>query len=294
MSRNKTSQDISNSHVGKAILAVIVNDCCEDEGTGGKQGAATMLRGAGVLIDKNLVCVVECDEGDFVEVEIGVGVCVGVVKLSDWRVSSERMLSKAEGKEGLVDLGGDGGASEKEVLSHEYIIQDKAEVEDAFGQVQQRLLAVEEHRCNSALGRLFAHITGEHINLRSAVKGTSPFQINTRAAQLDECTMLVLLEEGKPIIVLWSGAAKPARVDGQIATRELQASKEEETERNSSLAEVDAEKDVIMMKERGSSFRETYTLLLHLQSFMKKVFVESAWNKSSTTKGEEHQVWISG
>ncbi|KAH7823606.1 uncharacterized protein MONOS_14466 [Monocercomonoides exilis] len=105
------------------------------------------------------------------------------------------MLSEAEGKEGLVDLGGDGGASEKEVLSHEYMIQDEAEVEDAFGQVQLRLLAVEGHHCNSALGRLFAFITGEHINLRSAVKGTSPFQINTRAAHLDERTILILLEE---------------------------------------------------------------------------------------------------
>ncbi|KAH7830185.1 uncharacterized protein MONOS_10995 [Monocercomonoides exilis] len=95
------------------------------------------------------------------------------------------MLSEAEGKEGLVDLGGEGGASEKEVLTHENIIQDEAEDEDAFGQAQLRLPAVEEHHCNSALGRLFAHITGKHIRLRSAVKGTSPFQINTRAAQLD-------------------------------------------------------------------------------------------------------------
>ncbi|KAH7831919.1 uncharacterized protein MONOS_16276 [Monocercomonoides exilis] len=92
------------------------------------------------------------------------------------------MLSEAEGKEGLVDLGGDGGVSEKEFLSPEYMIQDEVEVEDAFGQVQPQLLAVEEHHCNSALGRLFAHITGEHVRLRSAVKGTSPYQINTRAA----------------------------------------------------------------------------------------------------------------
>ncbi|KAH7830164.1 uncharacterized protein MONOS_10293 [Monocercomonoides exilis] len=99
------------------------------------------------------------------------------------------MLSEAEGKEGLVDLGRNGGASEKEFLSHEYIIQDEAEVEDAFGQVQLRLLAVEEHHCNSALRKLFAHIAGEHICLRSAVKGTSPFQINTRAAQLDKRTI---------------------------------------------------------------------------------------------------------
>ncbi|KAH7828810.1 uncharacterized protein MONOS_13371 [Monocercomonoides exilis] len=71
------------------------------------------------------------------------------------------MLSEAEGKEGLVDLGGDGRASEKEFFSPEYIIQDEAEVKDAFGHVQQRLLSVEEHRCNSALGRLFAHITAK-------------------------------------------------------------------------------------------------------------------------------------
>ncbi|KAH7822325.1 uncharacterized protein MONOS_14459 [Monocercomonoides exilis] len=146
-----------------------------NEGTGGKRGAVMVRRGADVLIDKYMVGVVEYDEGDFVEVEIGVGV--------------------SEGKEGLVDLAGDGGASEKEFLSPEYMIQDEVEVEDAFGQVRLRLLAVEEHYCNSALGRLFAHITGEHVRLRSAVKGTSPFHINTRAAQLDERTMLVLLEE---------------------------------------------------------------------------------------------------
>ncbi|KAH7819078.1 uncharacterized protein MONOS_12344 [Monocercomonoides exilis] len=186
-------------------------------------------RGAGVLIDKYLGVPIEYDEGNFVEVEMGVGV--------------------SEGKEGLVDLGGDGGASEKEFLSPEYMIQDEVEVEDAFGQVRLRLLAVEEHHCNSALGRLFAHITG------------------------------------KP---------KPARVDGQIATRELLGSQDEETERNSSQAEVDAETDTIRMKRRGFSGSETHTLLPLPQSFMKKVFVESAWNKSSATKGEEHQVRISG
>ncbi|KAH7822315.1 uncharacterized protein MONOS_6446 [Monocercomonoides exilis] len=233
---------------------------CREGGARSRHVAALACGKAGVLFDKYLVGAVECIEEEDVDVEV----CVGEVNLADGGVSSERMLSEAEGKERLVDLGGDGGASEKEVLSREGVVQDKAEVEDAFGQVQLRFLAVEEHHCNSALRRLFAHATNKHKH--------NP--------------LIILRIQPKP--------TKPAGANGQIATRELQGSQEEETERDSSLAEVDAEKDMIRMKRRGFSGSETHTLLPLPQSFMKKVFVESAWKKSSATKGEEHQVRISG
>eukprot|EP00770_Monocercomonoides_exilis_P016609 MONOS_16582.1-p1 / transcript=MONOS_16582.1 / gene=MONOS_16582 / organism=Monocercomonoides_exilis_PA203 / gene_product=unspecified product / transcript_product=unspecified product / location=Mono_scaffold01883:13-1326(-) / protein_length=430 / sequence_SO=supercontig / SO=protein_coding / is_pseudo=false len=182
-----------------------VEDGCGEGGAGGKLGAALAGRGAGVLVDEYLVGAVEGDEGE--EVDIEVGVSGGGVGAADGGVGGERGLGEVEGKEGLVDLGGDGGAPEKEVLSSEGVVEGEAEVEDGEGDgrsasragaveeeaaapagragadalgedarrhAQLRLVAVEAHHCGSALGRLFAHAAGEHTRLGSTVDGTSP------------------------------------------------------------------------------------------------------------------------
>ncbi|KAH7817080.1 uncharacterized protein MONOS_8010 [Monocercomonoides exilis] len=70
-----------------------------------------------------------------------------------------------------------------------------------------------------------------------------PLSAHTRVGPLPVRTMLVMLAESRAMAVPASGAAKPveaARAGGQTATRGVPASKEEDTERDVSVAEVDA------------------------------------------------------
>ncbi|KAH7828530.1 uncharacterized protein MONOS_15530 [Monocercomonoides exilis] len=101
------------------------------------------------------------------------------------------------------------------------------------------------------------------------------------------------MKRPSPLLAVWeqmrskpAREVEPSRAGGQMATRELQASKEEETERDSSLAEVDAETDAIRMKRRGCSGRESHALLLPARSQMQVALVESTWKRSNASKDE--------
>ncbi|KAH7831551.1 uncharacterized protein MONOS_9190 [Monocercomonoides exilis] len=150
-----------------------MEDGCGEGGLGGKQGAALAGRGSCALVDEYLVGAVEGDEVEDVDVEAGVG--VGGVGAADGGVGCERGLGEVEGKEGLVDLGEDGGAPEKEVLSSEGVVEGEADVEDGEGDGRNASRTGVVVKEASALGRLFAHAAGEHTRLGSAVNGTSLF-----------------------------------------------------------------------------------------------------------------------
>ncbi|KAH7818950.1 uncharacterized protein MONOS_4423 [Monocercomonoides exilis] len=131
--------------------------------------------------------------------------------------------------------------------------------------------------------------TCEHSRLGSTVFCTSPLRFPARTVPLHDSTMLVMLAKSKAKTFLMSVAANletvfPASVGGLTTSRAATVIKENETERDLSSEEVDAETDTIYMKRRGRSCYKTHALQQLPQLHMKKVFVESAYKKSSLQK----------
>ncbi|KAH7817425.1 uncharacterized protein MONOS_6892 [Monocercomonoides exilis] len=107
------------------------------------------------------------NEGQDVKVVIVIG--VRGIRASIGCARSKRRLGELDGKEGLIDLGWDIGAPEKEVLSSEGVVQGYADVENGDKDWRSFSGVDAVYKEVVSFGRHIAHIDGEMSCFGSAI-----------------------------------------------------------------------------------------------------------------------------